>query len=83
MPGTSVWTFQIFFLAYLIILKEGQGPGVDFVLLLCLLSSLAPSWLGSSSKFHFFLKFQNPILDKNKIGDSAPTSLAKYQTYLK
>lgn len=54
-----------------------------FSFILLILSFLGLSWFSSSSKFHFFsLKFQKPILDKNRIVDSAPTSLAKYQAYL-
>lgn len=40
------------------------------------------SLFGSFSKFYFFLMFQKPILAKNRILDSALTSLGKYQVYL-
>lgn len=88
LPRTSLWPFRIFFITYFVILKYGKGLPqnfvVDFVLFKFILSPLYLSWFSSFSKFHFFfLKFQKHFLDKNKIVDSAPTSLEKYQAYLK
>lgn len=47
-----------------------------------ILSFLHLALFGSSSEFYFFLMFQKPILAKNRILDSALTSLGKYQVYL-
>lgn len=72
-PGTLMWD-----------LSFGSVFRLDcFLHILHVLFFLDLSLFGSFSKFHFCLMFQKPILAKNRIFDSALTSLAKYQAYLK